>query len=190
MAQLIQNGDVLSGTSNDSANILYSEPDGSSKNVQEKIGELDNEVEELNNNLSNINVYVGEDEKLHFVDSAGADTVIPFSSGFSKLSTIITKNSWDWGSQTRTINHTVTLPVGYEYFIVYAYSYGGQSASVPTLSGRGLLSSQASQPTKSGTRVGLYKKNKTETLNVTTSATMTSGNTDTQDLVIIAVPLA
>ena len=53
MAQLIQNGDVLSGTSNDSANILYSEPDGSSKNVQEKIGELDNEVEELNNNLVN-----------------------------------------------------------------------------------------------------------------------------------------
>ena len=53
MAQLIQNGDVLSGTSNDSANILYSESDGSSKNVQEKIGELDNEVEELNNNLKN-----------------------------------------------------------------------------------------------------------------------------------------
>ena len=42
MAQLIQNGDVLSGTSNDSANILYSEPDGSSKNVQEKIGEIEN----------------------------------------------------------------------------------------------------------------------------------------------------
>ena len=56
MAQLIQNGDVLSGTSNDSANILYSEPDGSSKNVQEKIGELDNEVEELNNNLIATNV--------------------------------------------------------------------------------------------------------------------------------------
>lgn len=47
MAQLIQNGDVLSGTSNDSANIMYSEPDGSSKNIQEKI-------EELNNSLTNL----------------------------------------------------------------------------------------------------------------------------------------
>lgn len=41
MPQLIQNGDVLSGTSNNSANILYSEPDRSSKNIQEKIEELD-----------------------------------------------------------------------------------------------------------------------------------------------------
>lgn len=43
MPQLIQNGDVLSGTSNNSANILYSEPDGNSKNVQEKIEELNGE---------------------------------------------------------------------------------------------------------------------------------------------------
>lgn len=33
------------------------------------------------NQLSNINVYVGSDQKLHFVDHAGADSVLPFSSG-------------------------------------------------------------------------------------------------------------
>lgn len=36
-------------------------------------------VQELNSSLTNVNVYVGEDEKLHFVDSTGADSVIPFS---------------------------------------------------------------------------------------------------------------
>lgn len=30
--------------------------------------------------LTNINTYVGKDKKLHFVDSSGADTVLPFNS--------------------------------------------------------------------------------------------------------------
>ena len=34
----------------------------------------------LDSSLTNVNVYVGDDEKLHFVDSAGADSVLPFSS--------------------------------------------------------------------------------------------------------------
>lgn len=34
----------------------------------------------LYSSLTNVNVYVGDDEKLHFVDSAGADSVLPFSS--------------------------------------------------------------------------------------------------------------
>ena len=33
-----------------------------------------------NQSLANINVNVGEDGKLHFVDSTGADTVLPFKS--------------------------------------------------------------------------------------------------------------
>lgn len=35
--------------------------------------------EEVSQSLTNINVNVGEDGKLHFVDSTGADTVLPFS---------------------------------------------------------------------------------------------------------------
>lgn len=35
--------------------------------------------DEVNQSLTNINTYVGEDGKLHFVDSTGADTVLPFS---------------------------------------------------------------------------------------------------------------
>lgn len=35
--------------------------------------------------LTNVRTYVGEDGKLHFVDSTGADTVIPFSSGYKEV---------------------------------------------------------------------------------------------------------
>lgn len=34
----------------------------------------------LSQSLTNINTYVGKDKKLHFVDSSGADTVLPFKS--------------------------------------------------------------------------------------------------------------
>lgn len=37
-------------------------------------------VKEINNDLSKVNTYVGSDGKLHFVNSAGADTVLNFSS--------------------------------------------------------------------------------------------------------------
>lgn len=36
--------------------------------------------DEINQSLTKINTYVGEDKKLHFVDSSGADTVLPFKS--------------------------------------------------------------------------------------------------------------
>ena len=42
----------------------------------------------LNDETNNINIYVGEDGKLHFVDKDGADTVLNFSSGSGKASTI------------------------------------------------------------------------------------------------------
>ena len=47
-------------------------------NLKNKVPEA-KAVKELNSSLTNVNVYVGEDEKLHFVDSTGADSVIPFS---------------------------------------------------------------------------------------------------------------
>ena len=84
MAQLIQNGDALSGTSNDSANILYSEPDGSSKNVQEKI-------EELNNSLKQTTIIPEEgielstiDEKLNYIIENGTASVSLYNFGVTK----------------------------------------------------------------------------------------------------------
>ena len=37
-------------------------------------------IEDVSQSLTNINTYVGKDKKLHFVDSSGADTVLPFNS--------------------------------------------------------------------------------------------------------------
>lgn len=37
-------------------------------------------IEDVTQSLTNINTYVGKDKKLHFVDSSGADTVLPFNS--------------------------------------------------------------------------------------------------------------
>lgn len=37
-------------------------------------------IEGVSQGLTNINTYVGKDKKLHFVDSSGADTVLPFNS--------------------------------------------------------------------------------------------------------------
>lgn len=44
--------------------------------LEDRIAE---EFEEINQSLTNINTYVGEDGKLHFVNSTGADTVLPFN---------------------------------------------------------------------------------------------------------------
>lgn len=41
-----------------------------------------------NQSLTNINVNVGEDGKLHFVNSTGAYTVIPFSSGYKEVAIV------------------------------------------------------------------------------------------------------
>ena len=50
----------------------------------EEMNDLENRIkdgfDEVTQSLTNINVNVGEDGKLHFVDSTGADTVLPFKS--------------------------------------------------------------------------------------------------------------
>ena len=45
-------------------------------------------VSEISQSLTNINTYVGEDGKLHFVNSTGADTVIPFNSGYKEVAIV------------------------------------------------------------------------------------------------------
>lgn len=42
--------------------------------------EQEKKISENTRSLTNINTYVGKDKKLHFVDSSGADTVLPFNS--------------------------------------------------------------------------------------------------------------
>ena len=44
----------------------------------------------LNKSLGKVNVYVGTDGKLHFVNASGADSVLNFSSGSKKLTLVKT----------------------------------------------------------------------------------------------------
>lgn len=45
-------------------------------------------INEQSQSLTQIKTYVGEDGKLHFVDSTGADTVIPFNSGYKEVAIV------------------------------------------------------------------------------------------------------
>ena len=92
--------------------------------------ELHTEVNEINSNLSNINVYVGKDDgKLHFVDSEGADSVLPFSTGISEIylsayshwynSTYTTASLWGDGKAKYD---------GYMILIVATYGNSGANA--------------------------------------------------------------
>ena len=43
----------------------------------------------LNSNLSKVKTYVGNDGKIHFVNSAGADTALNFSSGLKNIKCVV-----------------------------------------------------------------------------------------------------
>lgn len=91
----------------------------------------------INSSLSGIDVYVGDDKKLHFVDSAGADSVLPFSNkaelqvknlGVIAFDDSITKiftaeedcNIW-FAIRAEGANHD-TANSGYGGLSVYAYN--------------------------------------------------------------------
>ena len=75
----------------------------------------------INSNLTQVKTYVGEDGKLHFVDSGGADTALNFSntSGDGKwtITTSVSKsgstNAYIWStSGSASLNITITLSKG------------------------------------------------------------------------------
>lgn len=49
------------------------------------MSQLNNNLSATNTNLARVNTYVGNDGKLHFTNSAGADSVLNFSSGGGAL---------------------------------------------------------------------------------------------------------
>ena len=104
----ITNGESQSAGEDASA-INYTEEDGSKTTVQDKLSELNSNIDKQNKNLQNTNTniskiktYVGSDGKLHFVDSEGADTIIPFKKGivpmtFSKTEAYSTTDTTYFG---------------------------------------------------------------------------------------------
>lgn len=97
-------------------------------------------VKELSSSLTNVNVYVGEDDgKLHFVDSAGADSVLPFSGGWEEIKVVtLTSNlTIDIGRKPKEVlvGWSATNVTTKEFNLYYYYnedfsSYGFGSLGV------------------------------------------------------------
>lgn len=49
--------------------------------INNYVNELDIKIDNQDTSIENIDIYVGEDGNLHFVDAGGADSVLPFSRG-------------------------------------------------------------------------------------------------------------
>ena len=76
----------------------------------------------LNSSLEAINLYVGNDGKLHFVDSAGADTVIPFSSGVKSIQcrfAITGDSNGHWRALAFYVNNVAVWAVNGNQYAAY-----------------------------------------------------------------------
>lgn len=88
--------------------------------------QLNKNLQNTNTNISKIKTYVGSDGKLHFVDSAGADSVLPFNKDI-KLSQF--KISYTNVSYT-----DIETKVGYYYYILVPWS-GADNKELKLISG-------------------------------------------------------
>ena len=76
----------------------------------------------LNSEIKTVNVYVGSDGKLHFVNSGGADSVLPFSSGVEFLDSKYTATSGQWLEYTYTVKENCHILV-----VIGAFGYNNLS---------------------------------------------------------------
>lgn len=66
----------------------------SAENMNNLEDRIEKEFEDVSDKVESISVYVGDDRKLHFVDSEGADTALPFSN-YRKYVTYRTTSTGD-----------------------------------------------------------------------------------------------
>lgn len=124
---------------------------------------LQEEVDAINSNISGIRTYVGTDGKIHFVDGAGADTVLNFSKGYQliKIGSYNTYNVSTYnctgvsGYRNLTANDFIFKVTGFKYTIVN--NIYPQNALEWSISGR--LSYNASNGILTVTHVGLGAQN-------------------------------
>lgn len=73
-------------------------------------------IDELAGNAEKINIYVGEDGKLHFVDAGGADSVLPFSGSAGDSFKIISLGSKTFRGFSGTVSATIDVTSYYENY--------------------------------------------------------------------------
>lgn len=81
-----------------------------------------NLTNQLYQNINKIKIYVGSDGKLHFIDSVGADSVIPFSASVDFLDSKYTATSGQWLEYTYTVKENCNILV-----VIGAFGYNNLS---------------------------------------------------------------
>lgn len=129
MAQLIHNGDILTGSSNEASDIYYEKQDGSKVSVQDKLNEVDSNLKSENDVEFDFS-YDSETNKYGYKDAEGnfnpfkstlsgnatADKVVSGYTFYKDDSdTKLTGTMIDQGEKTATINPggSYNIPAGY-----------------------------------------------------------------------------
>ena len=98
---------------------------------------LQDEVDEINSNISGIRTYVGADGKLHFTDAGGADTALPFNNAV-KIINLGTGTSFNVSSQKGyqkfTKDNFFVIPESFGNFSIADTQMGGGSANTTGIS--------------------------------------------------------
>lgn len=84
----------------------------------------------LNSSLDKINTYVDDEGKLHFVDATGADSVLPFKSGFQYSA---------FNQSTSSAKRTVTLPIDYSSMEFFSIFIGADNKEINTINNNDLI---------------------------------------------------
>ena len=79
-------------------------------------------IKTVNDDTSNINVYVGDDEKIHFVDKACADTVLNFNKGNNGITlTNIYARNYSYGSAGVVSEQTGNFSINVSNFSIIGF---------------------------------------------------------------------
>lgn len=92
------------------------------------VSTLTTKTNTLQTNVNNINLYVGSDKKLHFVNKDGADSALPFSKGGTENTSILLCKYGGWGDEAAPNFAKLDWTCPEDGYIWY--SYGGWGSSV------------------------------------------------------------
>jgi len=185
-------------------NTLYGQLDGSVENgglSYDKIAQLKEQYDNLNTEYTDFKTQIAEAITNKGVETSSTDSVETMVSKIGSISAIsdngillldnsISDNTWSWSasSQEYKLSKTVTLPTGYERFILMVDTSSGDWTPVPAYSGDvETIQERTYTGTRCATLVAEIKKDKESEVVITGS---TSGGGGTiGHLIVTAIPI-
>ncbi len=134
--------DFSSNTSTTVANALTSVATGNTLKtiiggLKQAISLCNSSITKLNDDCSNIKTYVGEDEKLHFIDKDGADSVLNFSKGADNVSLKIVSGT----AKSSPLSIAFKPTCNTSHIIIGGRRYGGVFTTYIRNSSNGIIAS-------------------------------------------------